>query len=252
MFTDTHCHLYNKFYEDIDSVIKRANENSINRFITCADNLATCTEMHELSYKYENVYYALGIHPENANESYQEFEKIFYYCLPNPKLVAIGEIGLDYHYEGYDKEKQIALFDNQLSLAEKENLPVIIHSRDATLDTINILKKHHNRGVIHCFSGSIETAMEYIKLGYLIGVGGVVTFKNAKIADVVKQLPLDKIILETDSPFLAPTPYRGTQNEPAHVLDIAKFIADLKGITLEELSQNIEKNVDNLYFFHNK
>lgn len=251
MLIDSHCHLYKEYYLNIDEIINKAKSNNVMKFISCADSLESCKEMHELSYKFDDVYYAIGIHPENSNTSYQEFENFFYYCLPNPKLLAIGEIGLDYHYENCNREEQIELFEKQLVLAEREKLPVIIHSRDATLDTLNILKKHHNYGVIHCFSGSLEIANEYIKLGYYIGVGGVVTFKNAKIADVVKELPMDKIILETDSPFLAPTPYRGEQNDPSHILDIANFVAQLKNISLSEVEEITTNNVNKLFFLNN-
>ena len=165
--------------------------------------------------------------------------------------MAIGEIGLDYHYSKEEKEEQIKLLETQLSLAEEYDIPVIIHSRDATLDTLTTLKKYKCRGVIHSFSGSLETAKEYIKMGYLLGVNGVITFKNANIKDVIKELPLTSIILETDSPYLTPVPFRGEKNSPKNVLYVAKFVADLKNISLEELSkitnQNIERVFDKIY-----
>lgn len=247
MFTDSHCHLLSEFYENIEEVILSANNNGVYRYISCADSISSCKEVHENSYKYENYYYALGIHPENANESYLDYEKYFYNCLPNNRLVAIGEIGLDYHYDEFNKERQIELFRNQLKLAEKEKLPVIIHSRDATMDTINILKEYNLNGVIHCFSGSLETAKEYLKMGYYIGIGGVITFKNSKLKEIVKEIPLDRLLLETDSPFLAPEPFRGKTNEPKYIIEIAKFIADLKEVSLEEVAKQTEMNIHNLF-----
>lgn len=248
MLTDSHCHLFNEDYDNIKEVIDRAKENGVNRYIVSAYDLKSCEEAHYNCYKYDNYYYTLGIHPENSSENYNDFEHFFYYCLPNPRFLGIGEIGLDYSYEGYNKDEQINLFEKQLLLAEREYIPVVIHSRDATKDTVDILKKHHCKGVIHCFSGSLETAKEYLDMGYYIGVGGVSTFKNAKIKEVIKEIPLDKIILETDSPYLAPEPVRGTKNEPANIKHIAENLANLKGISFEEVSEITENNVNNLFF----
>ena len=247
MFTDSHCHLYSEFYDNIDEVILSAKNNGVYRYISCADSLNSCKEVHENSYKYDNYYYSLGIHPENYQESYLEFEKIFYYCLPNKKLVAIGEIGLDYHYDNFDKKRQIELFSKQLALAEKESLPVIVHSRDATMDTINILKNYNLKGVIHCFSGSLETAKEYLKMGFYIGIGGVLTFKNSKLKDIIKDIPLDRIILETDSPFLAPEPFRGQINEPKNIKEIAEYLAKVKEISIDEVANQTETNIHDLF-----
>ena len=146
-----------------------------------------------------------------------------------------------------NKEKQIKLFETQLSLAEKYNIPVIVHSRDATEDTINSLKKFKCKGVIHSFSGSLETAKIYIKMGYLLGVNGVITFKNSKIKEVIKEVGLESIVLETDSPYLTPEPFRGKQNNPGHVFEVAKFVADLYNISLEELAEQTNKNITNIY-----
>ena len=167
--------------------------------------------------------------------------------ISNKKIVAMGEIGLDYHYTKENKDEQIKLFEMQLSLAQKYDIPVIVHSRDATEDTINSLKKFNCKGVIHSFSGSLETARIYIKMGYMIGVNGVITFKNSKIKDVIKEVGFEHIVLETDSPYLTPEPFRGKQNNPGHVLEVAKFVANLYGISLEELAVQTNKNVTNMY-----
>ena len=193
------------------------------------------------------MYGALGIHPETVDDYSLDDIEFIKNNLSNEKIVAIGEIGLDYHYTKENKDEQIKLLEMQLSLAEEYNLPVIIHSRDATEDTINTLKKFNCRGTIHSFSGSLETAKIYIKMGYLLGVNGVITFKNCNIKDVIKEVGLDNIVLETDSPYLTPVPYRGMQNNPSHILDIAKFVSELYNVSLEELSYRINENIKRMY-----
>ena len=163
------------------------------------------------------------------------------------KIVAIGEIGLDYHYGKDDKDKQIEIFRKQLKIAENLHLPVVIHSRDATEDTINVLKDFHLHGVIHSFSGSLETAKIYLNMGYKLGVNGVITFKNAKLKDVYKELSPNDIVLETDSPYLAPEPHRGEQNSPKNILDIALFVASIYDITLEELAKTTNENIRHIF-----
>ena len=193
------------------------------------------------------MYGALGIHPETVDDYSLDDIEFIKNNLSNEKIVAIGEIGLDYHYTKENKDEQIKLLEMQLSLAEEYNLPVIIHSRDATEDTINTLKKFNCRGTIHSFSGSLETAKIYIKMGYLLGVNGVITFKNCNIKDVIKEVGLDNIVLETDSPYLTPVPYRGMQNNPSHILDIAKFVSELYNVSLEELSYRTNENIKRMY-----
>ena len=251
MFTDSHSHVYKDYYDNIDLVIDEAKQNGITRIITCGCSSEENSEVIDVINTYPTIFGALGIHPENVS-SYKEIDIDFIKKnIINKKVVAIGEIGLDYHYSKEEKEEQIKLLETQLSLAEEYDIPVIIHSRDATLDTLTSLKKYKCRGVIHSYSGSLETAQEYIKMGYLLGVNGVITFKNANIKDVIKELPLTSIILETDSPYLTPVPFRGEKNSPKNVLYVAKFVADLKNISLEELSkitnQNIERVFDKIY-----
>lgn len=248
MFTDTHAHVFKEYYENIDEVVANAHKNGIDRIIVDADNIKSCYEVLELANKYDEVYCCLGIHPEEVDDSLEELKKIVEDNKDNPKFIAIGEIGLDYYWTKDTKEKQQVLLEEQLKLAEKYNKPVIIHSREATKDTIDILTKYPNViGDIHCFSGSLETAQIYLKMGYYIGVGGVVTFKNANIKDVIKEIPLDRLLLETDSPFLSPEPVRGKTNELANVKHVAEFIADLKGVEVEELSKITEENVNRLF-----
>lgn len=243
MFTDTHCHIYKEYYEDIKKILENAKECQINRMINNGCDKKSNEEVLKLSTQYKNIYGALGIHPENVDTYKEEDLKEIENNLTNPKIIAIGEIGLDYHYTKENKNRQIELLEAQLQIAEKYNLPVIIHSREATEDTINTLKKYHVKGVIHSFSGSKETALIYIKMGYLLGINGVITFKNSKLKEVIKEIPLENIILETDSPYLTPEPFRGKRNEPKRILEIAKFICELKNISLEELSKITNENI---------
>ena len=246
-FVDTHCHIFKSDYENINEILENASNNHIKYVIDNGSNNQTNKEVLELIKKYPNMYGAIGIHPEDVDGVMPDDIKFIEDNLSNEKIVAIGEIGLDYYYTKENKEEQIKLFESQLSLAEKYNIPVIVHSRDATEDTINSLKKFKCKGVIHSFSGSLETARIYIKMGYLLGVNGVITFKNAKIKDVIKEVGLKNIVLETDSPYLTPVPFRGTQNNPGHVLEIAQFVADLYNISLEELAEQTNKNITNMY-----
>ncbi len=246
MFTDTHCHISREYYEDIDAVIENAKKLDITKLIVNGSDAISNKEVLKLSNKYKEIYPALGIHPEVV-DTYNDNDIKFIEDNID-KIIAIGEIGLDYHYDAPNKEAQIKLFETQLSLADKYNLSVIVHSRDAIEDTIKSLKKFPNvTGSIHCFTGSLETANIYIKMGYKLGFGGVTTFKNAKVKNILKEIPTSSILLETDSPYLSPEPVRGTQNEPCNVSYIAKFIMDTLEIPLEKLSEITEKNVHDLF-----
>lgn len=239
MFVDTHFHLSKKDYDNLSEVIINANNNNVKKLIVSAcekENMIECLDYME---EYSSLYYTFGFHPDCVDEIDDKdiiwLEKVI---KSHPKIIGIGEIGLDYHYKKEARGKQLELFHKQLKLAERLDLPVVIHSRDATEDTINALKQYSLRGVIHCFSGSLETADIYIKMGYLLGIGGVATFSNSHLLDVVKQIPLEYIVLETDSPYLAPVPVRGTKNEPKNIPYIANAIASAKG-ELEDTVKNI-------------
>ena len=246
MFIDTHCHLYSEYYDNIANVLSKAKEKGINYIISSAVDKKTSAELIELSHKYSNMFITLGIHPENINYLKEDLTFIEN-NLNNPKVVAIGEIGLDYHYDGYDKIKQIDLFEKQLILAEKYNLPVVVHSRDATMDTINVLKKYHIKGVIHSFSGSYETALEYIKMGFKLGINGVVTFKNAHIKEVIQKVGIENFVLETDSPYLTPEPLRGKKNSPENIEHIVNFLTNYLQITKEDIESITNKNVQEIF-----
>lgn len=247
MFTDTHCHIYKEYYENIEEVLKNAKKSNVNRMINNGCDKKSNEEVLELTKNYENIYGAIGIHPENIEEYKEEDLKWIEENLKQSKIIAIGEIGLDYHYTKENKTEQIKLLERQLKIAEQYHLPVIIHSREATEDTINTLKKYKVTGVIHSFSGSLETAKIYIKMGYLLGINGVITFKNSKLKDVIKEIPLENLVLETDSPYLTPEPFRGKKNEPARIKEIAEFICDLKGISLEDLATITNHNIKRIF-----
>jgi len=243
MFTDTHCHIFKEYYENIDEIINNAKESKINRIIVASDNQESANEVLELIKKYDTVYGCIGLHPENINE---EFDYSLFDKLPD-KIIAIGEIGLDYYYTKDNKDKQIEVFRKQLEIAQNLNLPVVVHSREATQDTINILKEYNVKGVIHSFSGSIETAKIYLNMGFKLGVNGVVTFKNCNLKDVYKKLTPNDIVLETDSPYLSPVPYRGQRNEPARILDIAMFMCNIFNLDLYQLSEITNNNIKDIF-----
>lgn len=247
MFTDTHCHIYKEYYNNIEEVLKNALELGINRCINSGCDSESNKEVLEYVNKYNNVYGTIGIHPESV-ESYSEADLDFIKNnISDSKVIAIGEIGLDYHYTKETKDEQIELFKKQLKIAEDNQIPVVIHSREATDDTLRILKEYKVKGVIHSFSGSLETAREYIKLGFLIGVNGVVTFKNCKLKEFLVDIPLENIVLETDSPYLTPEPFRGHKNEPGNVKYIAEFLSKLYQIEVAELAKITNSNIKRVF-----
>lgn len=243
MLIDSHCHVLKEYYDDIPNIIENAKNNDIKIIINSAYNYSSSLEIIKLVSKYPNMYGTVGLHPENCMEDfdYDVFNHL------DKKIIAIGEIGLDYHYGKDYKEQQINVFKRQLDIATRLSLPVVIHSRDATMDTINILRNYNLKGVIHSFSGSLETAKEYIAMGYLLGINGVVTFKNCKLKEILSFIPLKSIILETDSPYLTPVPYRGRKNEPSHIKDIALFLADVYNIDVEEIAKITTANVKRIF-----
>lgn len=232
MLIDTHCHLSKNDYDNIESVV----ENMDGIMIISGCNDETNLEVIKYVNAYDNVYGTLGIHPENINDITQNSFKIIEENINNKKIVGIGEIGLDYYWVKDNKELQKQLLKKQLDIASKYNKSVVIHTRDSIQDTYDILKDYKLKGTIHCFNSSIEMAYKFIKLGYKIGVGGVVTFKNSKkLVELVKNLEIENILLETDSPYLTPEPYRGKKNEPKNVYYVAKKISEIKNIDLKDV-----------------
>ena len=243
MMIDTHCHLSKKDYPDLENVIKRMDKNIM---IVSGADMQSNYEVIELCKKYPNIYGTIGIHPSEVDEYNKENIEWIEKQLKNPKIVGIGEIGLDYHYEGFDKELQKNIFIEQITLAQKYHKPIVIHSRDAIQDTYDILKEHHvekMKCVMHCYSSSLEMAWNFVKLGVKLGIGGVVTFKNAhRLVEVVREIPISSLLLETDSPYLTPEPYRGTRNEPYNIYYVAQKIAEIKNISQEKVLEETTKN----------
>ena len=250
MYIDTHCHLSIEDYNDIDKVIEENKDALVEKIVVSGCSRESIEEVMDLKDRYDMVYVTIGYHPEYADTVTESDLDYLKSLLGEKKIIGIGEIGLDYHYTKENKDKQIWLFEEQLKIADAFNLPVVIHSRDATMDTINILKKYKAKGIIHCFSGSLETANIYISMGFLLGIGGVVTFKNSKLKDVVKEVPLESIVLETDSPYLTPVPFRGKVNSSKYLEYIAMFIADIKNISVEKLAEITNKNASSLFDFN--
>lgn len=246
---DSHAHLMDEQYNgEVEKIIQNALKNDVETIINIGYNKATSEKAVELAEKYEFIYAVVGMHPDECNDEVNiSFVKEL---AKNKKVVAIGEIGLDYHYEGYNKETQKKYFIEQINLANELNLPVVIHSRDADMDMLEILKnnKINNNFVMHCFSSSVEILKEVLKLGAYISIAGPVTFKNARsLTEVAKLVPEDKLMIETDCPYLCPEPYRGRRNEPAMVKYTAEKIAELREISVEELAKITSENTKRFY-----
>ena len=250
---DTHTHLNDaKFAGCEQEVIERARENGVTRLINMGDTLASSAKAVELAAAYEGVYAGVGIHPEEAFPMTGKDDAMLAAWTEQPRVVAIGEIGLDYYWEKDPEKRQLQqqIFIRQLDLARQLHLPVCIHDRDAHGDTLAILKKEGKglRGVMHCFSGSWEMAQELLKLGWYIGVDGPLTFKNAaKLPEIVQRFPLERLLVETDAPYLAPVPMRGKQNEPAFVRYVAEKVAEIKGISVDLVAEQTSRNAEELY-----
>ena len=251
MIFESHAHYDSrKFDEDREELLNSMQENGIGTIINVGATWKSVTTGLELVNQYPFVYAALGLHPDEVGDLNEERFEILKAECQKEKVVAVGEIGLDYYWDNESHDIQKKWFIRQLELARNLNLPVIIHSRDAAEDTLKIMKEHAKgmRGVIHCFSYSKEMAEEYVKLGFHIGVGGVVTFKNGKkLKEVVEAIPIERILLETDSPYLAPEPHRGKRNSSLYLPHIAQMIADLKGLSYEEVVAQTERNSRELF-----
>ena len=251
-FIDTHCHL-DKLDSTPEEAIIEAKQAGVQRMVTVSVDEPSLDFVSSMVQQFPEVYGSVGFHPHDAAELTEDLEqKIRKLALEEKKLIAIGETGLDYHYMYSSAEVQQQVFSKQLQLAVELNLPVIMHSREAETDTLNILQEIPvpPLGVAHSFTSSFGMAKTLIEMGWYIGINGIVTFKNAEdLREVVSWLPLDRLLLETDSPFLAPIPFRGKPNKPAHIPAIATFIAELRGISLEQLSEQTSANAQRLFNF---
>lgn len=255
MIFETHAHYDDKRFDmDRDELLKSMQQNGIHTIINVGASLESTKATLALADQYDFIYAAVGVHPSDTGELNEESFSWLREQAAGKKVVAIGEIGLDYYW---DKEPEVQArqrlwFERQIDLAKEMELPVIIHSRDAAADTLKVMKKAQESGlggVIHCYSYSPEIATEYVKMGYAIGVGGVVTFKNAKkLKETVRAVPLEHILLETDCPYMAPEPYRGKRNNSSYLPYVVKEIAGIKGITAEEVERVTEQNANRLFF----
>lgn len=253
MIFDTHAHYDDeKFDEDREQVLMGLASEGISTVVNVGASVRGCYASVELSKEYDFVYAAVGVHPDNAKDLDEKvFEDISTLC-DDEKCVAVGEIGLDYYWDSTDPGTQKKWFVRQLELAKMKNKPIIIHSRDACEDTMEILKEFHKNPhpqvVIHCFSYSPEIGREYIKMGFYIGVGGVVTFTNGKkLQQTVAETPIEKILLETDCPYLSPVPFRGKRNSSANLKYVVDKIAEIKGLTADEVIRITEENARRFY-----
>lgn len=250
MIFDTHAHYDDEaFDEDREALLGSMPENGVGYIVDVGASMGSCRKVLALTEKFSFIYGAIGVHPSETENLTEEDMQWLKAKAANPKVVAIGEIGLDYHWSTPDKAIQKKWFERQLTLAHETALPVIIHSRDAAKDTLDILKgwqKQKTKGVIHCFAYTKEMAREYLDMDYYFGIGGVLTFKNARrLLEAAEYLPLESILLETDCPYLAPEPYRGGRNQSAYIGFVAEKLARIKGITKEKvLAQTLQNGLD--------
>lgn len=236
MYIDTHCHLFEEYYDNIDEVIKKIKNNKI---IVCGVNTQTNKEVIKLCNKYKNVYGTIGIHPEFIDDVQEQDLNFIEKKLNNSKIIGIGEIGLDYYYKSDNKEQQIYWLKKQIDLAYKYKKPIIIHSRDSLEDIKKIMinyKKKDHKAVLHCYTYDEVNAKELIEYNIMIGVGGIITFKNSEnVKKVIENIDISYILLETDSPYLTPVPFRSKKNDPSYIPYIADKIAEIKGMTSKEV-----------------
>lgn len=252
MLIDTHVHLNAEQYEeDVEEVIERAREAGVGKMIVVGFDTETIERAMELVERYDFLYAVIGWHPVDAIDCTEENLAWIESLTKHPKVVGIGETGLDYHWDKSPKDVQIELFRKQIRLAKKLNLPIIIHNRDATADVVRILEEeeaHTVGGIMHCFSGSVEIARQCIEMNFMISLGGPVTFKNAKMPKkVATEIELEHLLVETDAPYLTPHPHRGKRNEPFYVTLVAEEIAKLKEMTYEEVAEQTTANALKLF-----
>ena len=249
MYFDTHCHLNSEqLYENRDEFIKHALDNQVEMMVVVGYDLESSKKAVEIAKEYDFIYAAVGIGPNDClNTTTQDLQIIDEY-LNEPKVVALGEIGLDYYWDDVPSDKQKEIFQLQVDLAKKHQKPIIIHCRDAYEDTYEVLKKNGHSGIMHCYSGSVEMAKRFIDLGFYISLAGPVTFKNARVPkDVAEKIGLEHLLIETDCPYLTPHPYRGSLNEPENVVYIAQEIAKLKNMEIESVASQTTFNAKKIF-----
>lgn len=252
MFIDSHAHMDDgRFDSDREELLEAMQKNDIDLVVNIGADLSSSINSVRLSEEYDFIYATVGVHPHSAKSMDDNTVSLLKTFAKKEKVVGIGEIGLDYYYDNSPREIQRKRFIEQINLAKEMDLPIVVHTRDAAGDTMDIIREAQDgslRGVMHCYSGSVEQALEYIDLGFYISLAGPVTFKNARVPkEVAKAVPLDKLLIETDSPYLTPEPYRGKRNNPIYVRQVAEKIAEIKGISVEEVAKATSKNTKELF-----
>ena len=254
LIIDSHCHLdsldYKTQHKSVDEVIEKAKARGVEHIVSVCTTLGRFNAMKQLTAHRNDVSLSCGVHPLNVDEEPFDYDKLFTFA-QDPKVVAIGETGLDYHYTPETKVLQQEIFAAQIDVAKKVNKPLIIHTRTAREDTMNMLEQggaEQCGGVLHCFTEDYTMAKRALDIGFYISISGIITFRNAEeLRDVVRKLPLDRLLVETDSPYLAPIPYRGKPNQPAYVRETCEYLATLKGVSTEELARITTQNVQKLF-----
>ncbi|QHB17098.1 TatD family hydrolase [Mannheimia pernigra] len=251
---DSHCHLdsldYENRHKNVDEVIQNAKARGVHHFLSVCTTIGRFEAMKNLTAHRNDVSLSCGVHPLNVEDEPFDYDKLFQFA-QDPKVVAIGETGLDYHYTPETKTLQQSLFVQQIEIANKLNKPLIIHTRSAREDTMNMLEQNGAEkcgGVLHCFTEDWTMAKRALEIGFYISISGIITFRNAEeLRDVVRKIPLDRLLIETDSPYLAPIPYRGKPNQPAYARETCEYVATLKGVSAEELARITTENVQKLF-----
>lgn len=253
MLVDSHCHLDSDDFEgELGDIIERAKQNGIEKMVTISVNIEGFPKVLKIAESYDNVYCSVGIHPNEVHKFPQVTQaELLEYC-NHPKVVGVGETGMDLYYSAEHKEAQIQSLRTHINVSRKTGLPVIIHTRDADEETYEVLKQAHEEGtfpgLIHCFTAGAEFGRLVVDMGFFVSISGIVTFKKATaLQEIVRTLPLDKMLVETDAPWLAPTPYRGKRNEPSYVKHTANFIADLRGLHFEKIEKQTTENFFRLF-----
>ncbi|QIM62153.1 metal-dependent hydrolase [Pasteurellaceae bacterium Orientalotternb1] len=251
---DSHCHLdsldYDTRHKNVDEVLDNAKARGVQHFISICTTIGRFEKMQQLTAHRPEVSLSCGVHPLNVEEEPFDYDRLFEF-VQDPRVVAVGETGLDYHYTPETKALQQSLFEQQIEMAKQVNKPLIVHTRSAREDTMHFLKKGNAEqcgGVLHCFTEDWAMAKSALDIGFYISISGIITFRNAEeLRDVVRKVPLDRLLVETDSPYLAPIPYRGKPNQPAYVREVCEYVATLKGVSLAEMAQITTQNVKNLF-----
>ena len=248
MLIDTHCHLNDDaFINNLDEIINKAKSRGINKIVVIGYNKVSSYKAVRIANMYDGIYASIGVHPSDVQKEDSDLSWI-YDLAKDKKVVAIGEIGLDYYWDKSYNDLQIEWFIKQIEIAKELKLPIVVHCREAAQDCFDIIKQYGNKkGVIHCYSGSFEMAKEYIKLGYYLGIGGVITFKNSHLGETVAKIGISNLVSETDAPYLAPVPYRGMTNEPAYIYEIVKKISEVTSLDFIEVEKKLEENTYKLF-----